>query len=141
MTRRPLAGWLQRLSTTDARAKRRCDRAVRALATALESGDEEGARRLLRDDSQLTIDTGGVIRVPATSARGRRAVAEALAALWAANDVAAATSHLVNGAPGLALQRADGRVVAVLTVAMLGASIERLWVVVNPQKLRHWNER
>jgi len=43
----------------------------------------------------------------------------------------------VNGHPGLTV-RSGNRAAAVADVAVTGAKISALWVVVNPAKLRGW---
>jgi RNA polymerase sigma-70 factor (ECF subfamily) len=44
----------------------------------------------------------------------------------------------VNGLPGLLLARGD-EIVAVLTADVRDGLLSNVWVVCNPDKLRHWN--
>jgi len=50
----------------------------------------------------------------------------------------AATVTSVNGAPALVVRR-GADVVAVVVTALRGRRIATMWVVVNPDKLAHWN--
>jgi RNA polymerase sigma-70 factor (ECF subfamily) len=46
-------------------------------------------------------------------------------------------AHSVNGAPGL-VGRRSGRVVAVVAVSGVVGAVTDVWIVENPEKLRHW---
>jgi RNA polymerase sigma-70 factor (ECF subfamily) len=43
----------------------------------------------------------------------------------------------VNGAPGVVLRRAAG-VVAVVSLRVAGTKVAAVWIVLNPDKLGHW---
>ena len=76
-----------------------------------------------------------------SAAHGRGAVSELLGRrLWAAHLEPAATEQDVNGAPGIIL-RSGGAVVGILSIGMRGTQIAAVWVVVNPDKLAHWDLR
>lgn len=46
-------------------------------------------------------------------------------------------AHSVNGSPGLVGRRC-GRVVVVVVVAGVVGAVTDVWIVENPEKLRHW---
>jgi RNA polymerase sigma-70 factor (ECF subfamily) len=48
------------------------------------------------------------------------------------------TEHEVNALPGIVM-RVDGRVVGVISLGLRGRAISAIWVVLNPDKLTHWN--
>lgn len=105
---------------------------IDALATALTSGDDSGVRGVLHRDVVLTIDSGGLVPTASTSLEGRVAAASALMALLTPETAVSGAS--INGAVGLVLTR-DASVVGAITGGMLSS----IWVVCNPEKLRHWN--
>lgn len=115
---------------------------MQALATAMTAGDDDGIRAVLRPDADLVIDAGGAqpaMPVPPGAARSSERRDEAVVGLRAlmADDVAIMAAS-VNGMPGLALMR-EGTVVGVVTAQSRGRLLANVWVVSNPDKLRHWN--
>lgn len=109
--------------------------AVSALAAAMSDGDLDGIRAVLHPEVELVIDVGP----PGGAPEGRGADAAArLATLASAATVTVSAS--VNGHPGVVLSR-EGVVVAVVTTESRGGLLEAVWVVCNPDKLRHWNVR
>jgi RNA polymerase sigma-70 factor (ECF subfamily) len=46
----------------------------------------------------------------------------------------------VNGEPGVVL-RVVGGVVAVLSLKVTRSKVSTVWIVLNPDKLRHWSSR
>lgn len=106
------------------------------LADAMTLADEQALRGVLRPDAVLIVDSGGMPPGASASSRGRTAVAAALRELSTPGVSAVASS--INGAPGLVLSR-DGLVVAAVTAEMHAGLLSHVWVVMNPEKLRHWN--
>jgi RNA polymerase sigma-70 factor (ECF subfamily) len=110
---------------------------IDALATALVSADDSAVRAVLHRDVVLTIDSGGLLAPTAsTSLEGRVATASALTALLAPGTAVSGAS--INGAAGLVLTR-DESVVSAITGEMRSGMLSSIWVVCNPEKLRHWN--
>lgn len=107
------------------------------LLRALDRHDESALDRLLDSGVRLTIDAGDWTGGTRT---GRLAVRRALEALLARHRDAALHVVQVNGAPGLALRRPDGDVVAVmiLRTGWRGA-IAEAWLTTAPDKLARWN--
>ncbi|MGH7447151.1 MAG: RNA polymerase subunit sigma-24, partial [Longimicrobiales bacterium] len=110
---------------------------------AARNGDLAGLESLLAEDVVLYGDGGG--RVPAIQRplHGRTQVAQTLVA-WSRKGLQAGGATLreieVNGAPGAMLRDADGRLLAVMSVAFAGSQIATVTSVVNPDKLRHIGE-
>jgi RNA polymerase sigma-70 factor (ECF subfamily) len=111
---------------------------VRAIQDACTSGDLVVLAALLHEEVQLVVDTGGRVAAP-ESACGRGSVIQALARVLGEQGVTAMTVHSVNGSAGLALRDANNRVVGIVTVAVHRRVIRRVWIVLNPDKLLHWN--
>ena len=63
---------------------------------------------------------------------------EGLRDLMAAGTTATIAS--INGSHGITLVR-DERVVGVITTEVRAQALSTIWVVCNPEKLRHWNSR
>jgi RNA polymerase sigma-70 factor (ECF subfamily) len=119
-------------------AARRLVAALQGLAFALQEGDASDVAVLLDARATLVVDTGGLVPAPASPISGRDAVAAALAEVAAAHEDASFAAQQVNGLPGLAI-RADGRIVGIVVGALRRRRIADIWIVLNPQKLRHWN--
>lgn len=109
---------------------------IDALATALMWGDDSDVRTVLHRDVMLTIDSGGLVPTGSTSLEGRVAAASALMALLTPETKVSGAS--INGAAGLVLSR-DDSVVGTITGELRSGMLSSIWVVCNPEKLRHWN--
>lgn len=116
---------------------RRARRVVASFMRACESGDRDGIARLMRRDAALTIDSGGSIP-GAHRAQGPDAVASAIAELLSRYPGFRMEPGHVNGRPGIVIV-ADGSVVGVINAVRHGDRVREMWIVVNPDKLRHWN--
>lgn len=119
------------------------------LVVALERLDDLAQASILSPDVRMVVDsgdgTGGELR-------GRARVTRALEDLLMRHPDASLLTVHVNGGPGLALRRRDGRVVGVLGIEVgtgevgtdgvgAGDAIDRLWLSTAPGKLAHWNRR
>ena len=111
-------------------------RMMQDLADAMVAADECAIRDILRPDAVAIIDGGGLVAVPTTPVEGRFAAAAALVAVSA--DETSATVASINGVPGFVLSRRDV-VVAAVTAEARARLLSSVWVVCNPDKLRHWN--
>ncbi|HTN55375.1 MAG TPA: hypothetical protein VLZ82_04265, partial [Microbacterium sp.] len=116
---------------------------LEALSAAMTAGDDDGIRAVLQPDVELVIDSGALPSVstspgsaPGRTAGGRDAAVAGLRAI-VTSDVTV-TMASVNSLPGLLLVR-RGAVVGVLTADMCDRLLANVWVVCNPDKLRHWN--
>ncbi|MET8893828.1 hypothetical protein [Streptomyces albogriseolus] len=86
----------------------------------------EAAAREARRQVERALPLSGMNAATYTSAR-----------TLSAPTAAAVTAAPLNGRTGLVV-RHDGRVVAVVSLDVAGAEAVRVWVVVNPDKLRSW---
>ncbi|WP_416983929.1 RNA polymerase sigma factor SigJ [Streptomyces sp. T028] len=117
-------------------AARRAD-VVRAFKQAWQAKDIDALLGLLAPDAVATGDGGGLAPAAPRPVEGAEQVARFFA------DRADTVSRMtlvecaVNGQPGLAARR-DGVTVAVLAFDVTGDRIERVWAVLNPDKLRSW---
>nr|WP_314845340.1 hypothetical protein [uncultured Microbacterium sp.] len=105
---------------------------------ALANGDDDGIRSCLLPSAVLTIDSGGVVPAVQTPVEGRDRVIAGLRSLMTPATSVRMTS--INGIPGLVLER-EGLVIAAVTAESSAAMLSHVWVVCNPDKLRHWNRR
>jgi RNA polymerase sigma-70 factor (ECF subfamily) len=108
------------------------------LANAMVSSDHDAIRALLHRDVILTIDSGGLLPLTSTPLEGPSAAASALRALMRVGT--SITMASINSAPGFTLVR-DEAVVGAVTAEMRAGRLSSIWVVCNPEKLRHWNPR
>lgn len=131
MTRRQPPAWLRRRRRGVADGT-----SMAALAIALTAGDRPGIRARLQLDVVLVIDSGGLMPESSTPIEGRAAASAGLMALMTAET--SATTASINGLPGVVLLR-GGAVVAALTAESRSRLLSNVWVVCNPDKLRHWN--
>lgn len=119
-------------------AARRHRLAVRALAYACDERDFSRLVRVLHPDAVLVVDSGGRVSAPLDPVGGRARIVDMLVRFLDAHPDAVAVECPVNGEPGIALHTGHD-IVGVLTVGLRAERISRLWLVVNPEKLRAWN--
>ncbi|MFC8348514.1 RNA polymerase sigma factor SigJ [Streptomyces sp. NPDC057280] len=121
---------------TAAPAARHAD-LVRAFRQAWEAQDIDALVGLLAPDATATGDGGGRARAELHPVVG----AERIARFYADRPAAASGVELlectVNGEPGL-VTRLDGVTVSVLAFDVVDDRIQRIWAVLNPDKLRPW---
>jgi len=104
---------------------------------AVRGGDVEGLVGLLAADAVHVADGGGKVRATIVPIVGGDKVAR----LWAAfgrRPEAAAVDLVpvdVNGQPGVAAVGPDGELVTVITVDVADDRVQRVWAVLNPDKL------
>lgn len=130
MTRRSHPAWLRR------RRRGTPETIIEEFSRALTEKDDEAVRRLLHGAVTLVIDSGGHLNTATIPLHGRSAASSELLALMTAGTTAVVAS--VNGVAGLTLMR-DDRVVGVITGEFRSCRLSGMWVVCNPEKLRHWN--
>ncbi|HWM16021.1 MAG TPA: hypothetical protein VNP97_05480 [Microbacterium sp.] len=127
-----------RSSKTNAARARHLHAAAQALIAACGKRSIPLVRRALRANVTLLVDAGGSIPAPRHPTRGAPAVAAALITVMSAHPDAVLTEHEVNALPGIVM-RVGGRVVGVISLGLRGRGISAIWVVLNPDKLTHWN--
>lgn len=132
---------IRRQYPTWARRRRRSapdDVTMQRLATAMISADEVAIRAVLHPGVVLTIDSGGLVSTASTPLEGHSAAASALRELMTSGTSVEMAS--INSTPGFTLTR-DETVVAAVTADIRSGQLSSVWVVCNPEKLRHWNRR
>lgn len=112
--------------------------AVHRLRLAAETGEPIILGRVLAPDVQMLTDAGDNDAVDARTVTGATDVAAKVVAVLA-RDPTELTEREVNGQIGLVLRR-GGRVMGIVSVNVQGGLVTDLWIVLNPDKLRHWNE-
>jgi RNA polymerase sigma-70 factor, ECF subfamily len=112
------------------------DRATRRFAAACRDGDIGALHDLLSSDVVVITDHGGNAATPAVPIRGPADVISYLAAL-AGGSPAHLTVEQVNGRSGIVIRR-PGETMAVIVLAVTDANVVAVWIVINPDKLRHW---
>jgi hypothetical protein len=115
---------------------RRGDHAVvHRFATACRAGSAGALRSLLAAEVFAITDSGGQVAAELEPVHGPARVARCLTDLL--RPEFALTVEAVNGEPGVVL-RETGRVVAVVSLRVTSAKVAAVWIVLNPDKLRHW---
>jgi RNA polymerase sigma-70 factor, ECF subfamily len=106
---------------------------------ALRDGDIDGVRELLAADVQLVADGGGKAPALARSVFGADNVARVLASIFPllGKIDARVEPRELNGQPGAIFHDRNYNVVGTLTLDVLGAQIQTIRSVVNPDKLGH----
>jgi RNA polymerase sigma-70 factor (ECF subfamily) len=140
-TRQLTARARKRLTSKDRRfetAQRDADQLAERFFEACRSGDMARIEQLLSKDVILYSDGGGKVHaapVPVTgTARISRLMSVVFRKMQAAGEISLTT---VNGRPGVVVT-VEGRVVYIVTCAASAGHIDSLFVVLNPDKLRHW---
>ena len=93
--------------------------------------------RLLDPDATAIADSGGFANAVGGSIEGGRQIARVCVDFVDRAPGLTVLERTVNGRPGLVAQR-DGVTAAVLAFDIAGDRIKRLWVILNPAKLRPW---
>lgn len=119
------------------RVRRRGEAVVRAFATACGTGSPAAVRSLLARDAVVVSDGGGKVAAALEPVRGPGPVAQCVTELLGVEPGTEFTVEAVNGQAGVVLRRA-GAVVAVVSLSVMGAKVAAVWIVLNPDKLRHW---
>jgi hypothetical protein len=110
---------------------------VHRFATACRAGSAGAIRSLLAPEVIAVSDGGGQVFAAPDPVRGVAQVAQCVTDLLGVHPDLALTVEAVNGQPGVVLRGADG-VVAVVSLKVTGAKVAAVWIVLNPDKLRHW---
>ncbi|MFG1674727.1 RNA polymerase sigma factor SigJ [Micromonospora sp. NPDC049282] len=113
---------------------------VRAFKQAWEAADIDTLIGLLAPDATATGDGGGRVRAELRPVEGAEQIARFFAGRAGAASGVAVLERTVNGQPGL-VAHVGGVVGAVLAFDITGDGIERIWTILNPDKLRPWTTR
>lgn len=115
------------------------DALARAVRQACLTGDADLLASLLSPDATAYFDGGGKVRTPTRPVHGSRQVAHTLLTVLARCPRTTLTAQPVNGRTGL-VARYDHQVAAVVTLDVAEHRVGQVWVVLNPDKLRSWNQ-
>lgn len=116
---------------------------VHNLRLAAETRNVSTLVSVLDPGVAMAIDNGRIVPADTRIAdarivRGRAHVAQRVCTLLEHAPVEF-SEHEVNGQLGLVL-RHTGRVCGVVSVNVRDGLVTDLWIVLNPDKLRHWNQ-
>ncbi len=113
-----------------------------AFAAAAQSGDLNGLTKLLAGDARVVTDGGGKVRAASTAVEGADRVAQFLVestrkrpGAWWRDDFRMRFAT-INGLPGVIVEAPEG-VVQTAAFEIEGDVVKALYVVRNPDKLRH----
>ncbi|MFS4093566.1 RNA polymerase subunit sigma [Streptomyces sp. AF1A] len=103
------------------------------------NGDARLLGSLLCRDATALFDGGGKVRAQVGPVHGSRQVARSLLTLLGHSRGTTLATHSVNGRAGLVV-RYHHQVAAVISLGAIGHRVALVWVVLNPEKLRRWNQ-
>ena len=138
MTAPRASSWFRNKRRSDQRNTRRLLAVVEELRKSLSAGHAGDVERVLHPRVTLVVDSGGRTPAPTAAICDRKTVASTLLALFGPTIGSTATLVSANGTPALAFAL-DGQVIGILSARAKGNRAGDVWVVVNPDKLRHWN--
>ncbi|MFJ3307167.1 RNA polymerase subunit sigma [Streptomyces sp. NPDC086549] len=115
------------------------DALARAVRRACLNEDAELLTSLLCPDATAFFDGGGKVRALTRPVHGSRQVAHSLLTLLARRPRTTLTTHSVNERTGL-IARYDHQVAAVISLDVADHHVAQVWVILNPDKLRSWNQ-
>jgi RNA polymerase sigma factor (sigma-70 family) len=110
---------------------------VKNFKQAWETQDIGALIRLLDPDAKAIADSGGFANAVAGAITGGEQIARVCVDFVDRAPGLIVLERTVNGQPGLVAQR-DGVTAAVLAFDITGDRIKDMWVILNPEKLRHW---
>lgn len=115
------------------------DAVARAVHTACLSEDAARLSRLMCPDATAFFDGGGKLRALVRPVHGAEPVARNLLTLLAHHQRVSLSAQSVNGRTGL-VARYEGQVAAVISLDVADQRVSQAWIVLNPDKLRPWND-
>ncbi|MER5436700.1 sigma factor-like helix-turn-helix DNA-binding protein [Streptomyces sp. NPDC002588] len=115
------------------------DALAHAFRQSCLSEDVDLLASTLCPDITAFFDGGGKVRALTRPVHGSRRVAHSLLTLLARRPRTTLTAQSVNGRTGL-VARYDHQVAAVISLDIADHHITQVWVILNPDKLRSWNQ-
>ncbi|MET9352950.1 RNA polymerase subunit sigma [Streptomyces sp. NPDC006617] len=115
------------------------DAVAREVRRACATQDERLLVSLLAPDVTAFFDGGGKVRALIEPVHGREQVARSLLGLLQGHARTALRAQSVNGRTGLVVRYLQ-KVVAVISLDTVDHRVVHVWVVLNPDKLRSWNQ-
>jgi RNA polymerase sigma-70 factor (ECF subfamily) len=92
---------------------------------------------MLAPEAVVVSDGGGKVAAALRPVRGPDEAAQRITELLSVEPGTALSVEAVNGQAGVVLRRA-GQVMAVVSLNVTGRKVMAVWIVLNPDKLRHW---
>lgn len=132
----------RRLAGAEAPARETTEDAARIVSAfwrASRGGDMRQLLDLFAEDIEVHADGGGKVRSAVNVIRGRLRAAElflGLARKWPASPLRPPAHRRINGSPGFVTVEAGG-VLQTTALDIVGGRIRAIWIVRNPEKLRH----
>ncbi|MFD7439338.1 RNA polymerase subunit sigma [Streptomyces sp. NPDC059861] len=117
----------------------RQDEVAHAFRRACLTEDEALLESLLAPGSTAVFDGGGKVRALVTPVHGSRQVTRTLLTLLPSSPRTSLQTRDVNGLTGLVVY-SDRQVAAVISLGVTGRRIQRICVILNPDKLSTWSE-
>jgi RNA polymerase sigma-70 factor (ECF subfamily) len=93
---------------------------------------------VLTCDATAFFDGGGKVRALVRPVRGAEEVASSLLAPMGRRARTTLTAQSVNGPTGI-VPRYHHKIAAVISLDVADNRVTRVWVMLNPDKLRSWN--
>ena len=112
-------------------------RLVRDFKQAWEASDIDALIGLLDPGAMVVADGGGKVSAVLQPVQGGEQIARGCVDFAARAPGLTILERAVNGQPGLVAEQ-DGGIVAVMAFDIAGGRITRIWVILNPDKLRPW---
>ncbi|WP_460495749.1 RNA polymerase sigma factor SigJ [Glycomyces tarimensis] len=116
-------------------------RAVSAFKAAWQTGDTEALIAVLDPDAHAVADGGGRVSAPLVPLHGAARIAAMFAHVHRKLPGLTIETAMVSGQAGLTARDTDGRIAAVVALAVAGGRVRDLWVMRNPEKLTTWRQR
>ncbi|MDI6627483.1 MAG: RNA polymerase sigma factor SigJ [Rhodococcus sp. (in: high G+C Gram-positive bacteria)] len=113
------------------------DRVVRAFASASAGGDLASLVSVLAPDVALVSDGGGHVSAARNAVLGSDRVARFVRGITAKSTDLEWSIEPVNGLSGIVMWRGSA-VFGVVGFDVAGGVVSSVWIVLNPDKLRHW---
>ncbi len=113
-------------------------RVVSRFAAACVRGDVAALKEVLDGEVTVVSDAGGKLRAAVRPVRGAEAVARFVTVMLAGQPDTDVAVESVNGRAGLVVRR-EGQAVAVIGMSVADTGITAVWIMLNPDKLRHWH--
>lgn len=110
---------------------------VRSFAAAWSTGDLTGLIALLDPRASAITDGGGLVSAALDPIVGAESVGRFFLGVRDRQPGLSVHAAQVHGELGI-IARAQGRVLAVITLTLRESRIDRIWAVRNPEKLRRW---
>lgn len=115
------------------------DAVVRAVGDACAAGDAASLSAAMAPDAMAVFDGGGKVRTTLRSVHGGEQVTRSLLMLLGPHPRTTLTPQSVNSRTGLVV-RCDRTVAAVISLDVMDGRVADIWAVLNPEKLRRWNQ-